>query len=76
MNYDIPNPYEGIQYNSMYGLGIKLETNPNAFLHHWVERELDEGLRWLADEFRLQALEIARADDDGMQYRELMGEGT
>ena len=64
MRYDLPNPYAGIRFDLLYG--FKVQHNPNAILHHWAERELEEGLCWLTDEFRLQARELAVADDEGM----------
>ena len=67
MRYDIPNPYAGMRFDLLYGASFKVQTDPNAFLRHWAHRELTEGLEWLTDEFRLEAKELARADDDGMR---------
>lgn len=68
MKYDIPNPYAGMRIDVLYGYGrIKIQNNPHGVLQHWAQRELEEGLPWLANEFRLQATELARADDDGMR---------
>jgi len=74
MRYDIPNPYAGIRFDLLYG--VKVQTNPNALLQHWAQRELETELPWLVNEFRLKSTELARSDDDGMRQVSEFGNDT
>ena len=67
MRYDIPNPYAAMRFDLLYGSSFKVLTGPSPILRHWAQRELEEGIPWLLNEFRLQDKELARADDDGMR---------
>ena len=49
-----------------YACGYQIVQTQWASLQAYARRELNEGMRWLADELRYEALESMRADDDGM----------
>jgi hypothetical protein len=49
-----------------YTFRQRIVYSQDAALKVWARRELTEGMQWLADELRLEAIELMRAQDEGM----------